>query len=71
MRNRPSVDASPDAVSAIDAVLDRFGADALRVAASAGVRLVHLRGSEAYRDRSRAVQARCQRRRFPQPVMTA
>jgi len=56
MRNRPSVDASPDAVSAIDAVLDRFGPGALRVAASAGVRLVHLRGSEAYRDRSRALR---------------
>jgi hypothetical protein len=56
MRNRPAIDASPDAVAAIDAVLDRFGPGALRVAASAGVRFVHLRGSERYRDRSRALR---------------
>jgi hypothetical protein len=56
MRNRPAVDANPDALAAIDAVLDRFGPGALRVAASAGIRLVHLRGSEAYRDRSRALR---------------
>jgi hypothetical protein len=56
MRNRPAIDASPDATAAIDAVLDRFGSGALRVAASAGVRLVHLRGSERYRDRSRALR---------------
>ena len=49
MRNRPAVDASADAQLAIDAVLDRFGVGALRLAASAGVRLVHLRGTEAYR----------------------
>src|SRR3982074_1818452 len=52
MRNRPAVDAHPEACAAIDGVLDRFGVGALRVAASAGVRLVHLRGREAYRDRS-------------------
>ncbi len=56
MRNRPAVDASPEAVAAIDAVLDRFGTGALRVAASAGVRFVHLRGNERYRDRSRALR---------------
>src|SRR6202165_6353756 len=52
MRNRPAVDASAEAQLAIDAVLDRFGTGALRLAASAGVRLVHLRGTEPYRDRS-------------------
>src|SRR6202165_2526352 len=56
MRNRPAVDASAEAQLAIDAVLDRFGTGALRLAASAGVRLVHLRGTEAYRDRSRALR---------------
>jgi len=56
MRNRPAVDASADAQLAIDAVLDRFGAGALRVAASAGVRLIHPRGTEAYRDRSGALR---------------
>jgi hypothetical protein len=56
MRNRPPVDASPDTVAAIDTVLDRFGRGALRLAANAGVRLVHLRRSEAYRDRSRALR---------------
>lgn len=56
MRNRPAVDASFREAAAIDAVLDRFGAGALRVAARAGVRVVHLRGSEAYRDRSRTLR---------------
>ncbi|HEX3465407.1 MAG TPA: hypothetical protein VHS78_15265 [Candidatus Elarobacter sp.] len=56
MRNRPAVDASPDARSAIDIVLDRFGTGALRAAATAGVRVVHLRAREAYRDRSRALR---------------
>ena len=56
MRNRPAVDARPDALAAIDVVLDRFGPGALRVAASASVRLFHLRGNEAYRDRSRALR---------------
>jgi hypothetical protein len=56
MRDRPAVDASPEASAAIDAVLDRFGIGALRVAASAGVRVVHLRPREAYRDRSRALR---------------
>jgi len=52
MRDRPAVDASPEYSDAIDSVLDRFGPGALRVAASAGIRVVHLRGCEAYRDRS-------------------
>ena len=56
MRNRPAVDARADAHAAIDAVLDRFGPGALRLAANAGVKLVHLRGREAYRDRSRALR---------------
>ena len=56
MRNRPAIDAKPDAAAAIDAVLDRFGPGALRLAAATGVKLVHLRGSEAYRDRSRALR---------------
>ena len=56
MRNRPAVDARSDSRIAIDAVIDRFGPGALRVAADAGVRLVHLRGAEAYRDRSRALR---------------
>ncbi len=56
MRNRPAVDARTDAVAAIQPVLDRFGPGALRVAADAGVRVVHLRGAEAYRDRSRALR---------------
>ncbi len=56
MRNRPAVDATSDARAAIDAVLDRFGSGALRIAADAGVRLIHLRGTEAYRDRSRALR---------------
>jgi hypothetical protein len=56
MRTRPAVDAGPEAAAAIDAVLDLFGTGALRVAASAGVRFVHLRGSERYRDRSRALR---------------
>jgi hypothetical protein len=52
MSIRPAVDAAPDARTAIDAVLDRFGTGALRVAASAGTQLVHLRVAERYRDRS-------------------
>src|SRR6202163_4717009 len=56
MRNRPTVDASSAALVAIEGVLDRFGPGALRVATSAGVRLVHLLGNEAYRDRSRALR---------------
>ena len=56
MRNRPPIDARSDALAAIEAVLDRFGPGALRVATNAGVRVVHLRGSEAYRDRSRALR---------------
>lgn len=56
MRSRPIVDASAEAQPAIDAVLDRFGEGALRLAASAGVRLIHLRRSEAYRDRSPALR---------------
>jgi hypothetical protein len=56
MRDRPAVDAASGAAAAIEAVLDRFGTGALRVAASAGVRIVHLRGSETYRDRSQALR---------------
>ena len=56
MRNRPAVDASPEALAAIDSVLDRFGAGALRLAAHSNVRVVHLRAREAYRDRSRALR---------------
>jgi hypothetical protein len=52
MRDRPAVDARSDATAAIESVLDRFGRGALRVAASAGVRIVYLRAHEAYRDRS-------------------
>jgi hypothetical protein len=52
MSPRPPIDARDTARVAIDAVLDRFGAGALRVAADAGTRLVHLRGSERYCDRS-------------------
>jgi hypothetical protein len=56
MRNRPAVDASSEARVAIDAVLDRFGTGALRLAATSGVRLVHLRRNERYRDRSRTLR---------------
>jgi hypothetical protein len=56
MRNRPAVDAGAEAHAAINTVLDRFGPGALRLAANAGVKLVHLRGREAYRDRSRALR---------------
>ncbi len=56
MQSRPAVDAAPDACAAIDPVLDRFGGGALRLAAGAGVRVVHLRPREAYRDRSRALR---------------
>jgi hypothetical protein len=56
MRNRPAVDASSEARVAIDAVLDRFGKGALRLAATSGVRFVHLRRSERYRDRSRTLR---------------
>lgn len=55
MRNRPAVDAAPEPASAIERVLDRFGPGALRVAASAGTRIILLRPGEAYRDRSRAL----------------
>ncbi len=56
MRDRPAVDAGSDATAAIESVLDRFGSGALRVAASAGVRIVHLRAHEAYRDRSQVLR---------------
>lgn len=53
---RPVVDAAPAAIVAIDAVLDRFGAGALRVAATAGTRVVHLRPGERFHDRSRVLR---------------
>jgi hypothetical protein len=57
MRIRPLVDAPlPERTAAIDGVLDRFGAGALRVAASAGIRVVLLRPAERYCDRSRALR---------------
>jgi hypothetical protein len=45
MRNRPAVEASPDAPASIDAVLDCFGNGALRLAANVGVRVIHLRAA--------------------------
>jgi hypothetical protein len=56
MCTRPPVDALPGAAAAIDAVLDRFGPGALRLAARAGTCVVHLRAAETYRDRSRALR---------------
>jgi len=56
MHERPAVDAAPSARAAIDSVIDRFGGGSLRVAAAAGVRIVHLRQGERYRDRSRALR---------------
>jgi hypothetical protein len=56
MRERPPVDAAPAATLAIEAVLDRFGAGPLRAAAAAGTRIVHLRATQRYRDRSRALR---------------
>ncbi len=56
MESRPAVDAAPHVRDAIDSVIDRFGGGALRVAAAAGVRFVHLRAGERYRDRSRALR---------------
>jgi hypothetical protein len=56
MQSRPAVDAAPESCAAIDSVLDRFGHGALRLTASAGVRVVHLRPRESYRDRSRALR---------------
>ena len=55
MRDRPAIDAQPAVRAAIDAVLDRFGDGALRLAAAAKVRVVHLRHCEGYRDRSPAL----------------
>jgi hypothetical protein len=56
MRNRPAVEARADARLAIDAVLDRFGGGALRLAANAGVRVIHLRPADTYRERSPALE---------------
>lgn len=56
MCTRPEVDAARDAAVAIDAVLDRFGAGALRVAAAGGTRLIHLCAAERYRDRSKTLR---------------
>ena len=49
---RPAVDAAPAEAAAIDAVLDRFGTGALRLAARAGTAIVHLRAAQTYRERS-------------------
>ena len=56
MPNRPHLDAPADAALAIEATLDRFGAQALRLAAAAGTRIVLLSPGERYRDRSRALR---------------
>jgi hypothetical protein len=56
MDTRLDVDAEPEAHSAITGILDRFGTGALRVAATRGVRVVHLRRTEGYRDRSPALR---------------
>jgi len=56
MRNRPVIEAHPAVQAAIDNVLDRFGAGALRLAATAHVRVIHLRATERYRDRSPALR---------------
>ncbi len=56
MQNRPTVDAPPETLAAIEAVLDRFGPGALRLTAGIGTRLVLLRPGEAYRDRSRVLR---------------
>lgn len=66
MRNRPAVDASPDARSAIDNVLDRFGIGARR---RRGVRVVHLRGRRSIpRPLARAGTARARRQRLARPT---
>ncbi len=56
MEDRPPIDASATETAAIAATLARFGTGALRVAAHAGITLVLLRSSEAYRDRSRVLR---------------
>ena len=56
MHECPTIDATTPAGEAIAATLARFGAGALRVAAHAGIALVHLREREAYRDRSRVLR---------------
>ncbi|GAC1573224.1 MAG: hypothetical protein NVS3B7_04350 [Candidatus Elarobacter sp.] len=56
MRVSPSVDAVPAIALAIDAVLDRFGAGALRVAANAEINIVHLGVGQRYRDRSQTLR---------------
>jgi hypothetical protein len=56
MRNRPAVEASLEVRASIDAVLNSFGIGALRLAGSAGVRVIHLRPFESYRDRSPALR---------------
>jgi len=56
MSDRPAVSAAPHDAAAIDAVLDRFGMGALRLATAAGTKLIHLRGTERYCDRSPALR---------------
>ena len=52
MSDRPGVDASAPGRAAIDAILDRFGPGALRITAAIGTRLIVLRPSERYHERS-------------------
>jgi hypothetical protein len=56
MSDRPSVSAAPHEAAAIDAVLDRFGIGALRLATAAGTKLIHLLSTDRYRDRSPALR---------------
>ena len=56
MSDRPTISAARADAAAIDAVLDLFGSAALRVSAAAGTKLVHLRSTERYRDRSPALR---------------
>jgi len=51
-----AVTAQPAAHAAIAATLERFGSGAIRVAATAGIRIVALRERERFRDRSHALR---------------
>jgi len=56
MSDRPTISAAPRDATAIDAVLDLFGPGALRLAAAAGTKVIHLRSTDRYRDRSPALR---------------